>query len=251
MIYTVKQLSLISGVSVRTLHWYDKIGLLVAKRNDTNQYRMYDDTAVDRLQQILFYRELGFELSEIVLLLDSLQSRKASLEAYRNKLLIRIENLQTLLHTLDKTILHEKGEYIMQNEEKFEGFKQELVNKNEALYGEEIRKKYGDAAISSSNKLLLSLGKEKFDEMQALGQEINALLKEAVAKKAAPTSEICKSIAQKHKTWLSYTWAEYSAQAHKGLCEMYVADERFANYYDNAAGAGAAKLLHDAVINNC
>lgn len=251
MIYTVKQLSKISGVSVRTLHWYDKLGLLCAKRNEGNGYRMYDDMLVDRLQQILFYRELGLELSEIGILLDGTQSRKDALISYRQRLVQRLNGLQSLLHTLDKTILHEKGEYIMENNEKFEAFKKELIDKNEAQYGEEIRAKYGNSEVDSSNELLLSMGKEKFDEMQALGEEINALLKTALAENALPNADICKNIAQKHKLWLSYTWKKYSVQAHRGLCEMYIADSRFTDYYDNAAGKGAARLLHDAVAANC
>ena len=121
--YTVKQLSRLAGVSVRTLHYYDEIGLLRPSRVGENGYRFYADLAVLRLQQILFYKELGLSLDEIGQVLEQPEfDVLRALEAHREALRQRLGRLRRLMETLDRTIAHLKGEKIMQTQDLFAGF---------------------------------------------------------------------------------------------------------------------------------
>ena len=134
----------------------------------------------------------------------------------------------------------------MTDSEKFAGFKQKLVDENEKAYGSEVRKAYGDEAADASNRKLLDLSEEQYSAMQALEGQIKAALEAAVAAGESPAGPEGARIAALHKDWLGYTWAKYSPQAHKGLGQMYVADERFTAYYD-AGTPGCARWLCDAI----
>src|SRR5438552_2589890 len=121
--YTVKQLSDLAGVSVRTLHYYDEIGLLRPSSVGANGYRRYDDAAVLRLQQILFYREMGLELLQIRDILDAPDfDLLAALQAHRAALEAKIGRLQALVGTVDSTIMHLTGEVDVSKKELFKGF---------------------------------------------------------------------------------------------------------------------------------
>ncbi|MDP4108592.1 MAG: MerR family transcriptional regulator, partial [Bacillota bacterium] len=148
MEYTVNKLSNLAGVSARTLRYYDQIGLLSPCRLSPSGYRIYGPGEVDRLQQILFYRELGVPLDEIKKIIsdpgfDSL----AALQSYREKLEKQQMKLTLLIKNVDKTINARKGLIIMKDKEKFEGIKQNLIQENEKKYGAEIRQKYGEKAV--------------------------------------------------------------------------------------------------------
>jgi DNA-binding transcriptional MerR regulator/quercetin dioxygenase-like cupin family protein len=123
MAYTVKEVAEMSGVSVRTLHFYDETGLLKPARVGVNGYRYYEEDQLLRLQQILFYRELGFELKQIREVLDRPEFENVSaLQAHREVLEENISRTQTLLKTIDKTLKHVKGDQEMSSEEIFAGF---------------------------------------------------------------------------------------------------------------------------------
>lgn len=245
--YTVQQLATLAGVSVRTLHWYDAQGLLCPAHVTQAGYRLYGSREVDTLQDILFYRALGIPLKQIAALLhapsydrlEALQSHRHALEAQRDK-------LDTLLSTLNKTIQTQQGETEMTDKEKFEGFTKKLVEENEAKYGKEIRARYGDDTVDASNAAMMHLTQEQYDAMQALAAEINTALEAAVQAGETPQGAEGQRIATLHKQWLGYTWPKYTPQAHAGLAQMYVADERFTAYYDTTV-PGCAQFLCDAV----
>ncbi len=250
MEYTVKQLADTAGVSVRTLHWYDTKGLLRPARKTQAGYRVYTEEQVDVLQQIMFCRALEMPLDEIkrVILSDGFDL-DASLAVRRKALVVQRDRINTLIDTLDKTVKSRKGDFTMTDKEKFEGFKQAEIDKNEAAYGDEIRKKYGDEAVASSNEKFKNMTEQKYNEMTALGADINARLEAAVTGGLSPESAEGREIAEMHKKWLMHTWSKYSAQAHKGLAQMYTADERFTQYYDSRV-KGCAQFLKEAVLQN-
>ena len=136
----------------------------------------------------------------------------------------------------------------MSDKEKFEGLKKELLDENETRYGKEIRGKYGEKAIAASNKKFAGMSEADFDEMQETAARLQELLTEAMANGDAG-GEAALAVAALHKKWLSYTWPTYSPEAHRGLAQMYVDDERFTAYYDKASGKGAAVFLRDAIHN--
>lgn len=119
----IKELAELTGVSVRTLHHYDKIGLLVPQKDDWNGYRIYSENDIDKLQQILFFKELDFPLKKIKQILDDpFFDKNVALDLQRHLLIEKKQRIETMLATLDQTIRNEKGEITMTNKEKFTGF---------------------------------------------------------------------------------------------------------------------------------
>ena len=250
MEYTVNKLAKMSGVSTRTLRYYDEIGLLKPTRVAPSGYRIYGQQQVDTLQQILFYRELGFPLDGIKALLYAPDfDREAAFAHHLSALQNKRERLDKLIVNLTKSIAAMKGENIMTDQEKFEGFKQKLIDKNEQTYGGEARAKYGDKAMDESNAQLKGLTKAQYDEGERLRIELEGTLKAAVAT-GDPASEVAQKACALHKQWLCVYSPQYSKEYHMGLGEMYVADERFKAYYDKLA-AGCAEFLRDAINVYC
>ena len=250
MDYTIKKLAKITGVSTRTLRFYDEIGLLVPARKSSNGYRIYGQKEVDLLQQILFYRELDMPLEDIksIVLSDDFD-REAALRSHLKVLKKKRDRLDTLILNLEKTIKYVKGEIVMNDTEKFEGFKQKLIDENEKQYGAEIREKYGEAAVMASNAKLMGMTKEQYMEAEKLSSEINETLKAAV-EQGDPAGELAQKACAAHKKWLSYFWPSYSKEAHAGLGRMYAEDPRFTAYYDKIA-PGCAKFFRDALQIYC
>lgn len=144
--YRIQEAARISGVSVRTLHHYDHIGLLSPQKSD-NQYRYYSEQDMARLQQILFYKYLGFQLKEIQQMLKKSQQDNVAILTHQLKLLRNEEaKLLTIIDTLEKTIQSAKGECTMTTEQKFEGLKYE---DNEA-YKQEAIQRYGKEVIEEA-----------------------------------------------------------------------------------------------------
>lgn len=246
MEYTVQKLSRLAGVSTRTLRYYDEIGILKPARVSSSGYRIYGQTEVDRLQQILFYRELGVDLTSIkeIVTSPSFNAAKA-LKEHREKLLDRRHQLDRLIANVEKTIAWQERRIDMTDKEKFEGFKQQLIEENEAKYGNEVRGKYGNETVDKSNKKLMNMTQEEYEEAVRLGDEVIAVLAEAV-RTGDPAGELAQKAAALHKQWLMHYWSSYSPEAHAGLAQMYVDDERFTAYYDQQQ-PGTAVFLRDAI----
>ncbi|WP_297133789.1 MerR family transcriptional regulator [Terrisporobacter sp.] len=246
MEYSINELSKLAKISKRTLRYYDEINLLKPKRINSSGYRIYGDYEIDQLQQILFYKEMGFKLDEIreiitspsFDILNALTNHKKELIEKRNQINLLIENVE-------KTISYKKGEIYMSNKEKFEGFKKELIDKNEEKYGNEIREKYGNKQVDDANKKMLGLGEEEYKEFEKLSQEIISKLEEAM-EEGNPRGQKAQEACELHKKWLGYTWNFYTKEAHMGLGEMYAADERFKKYYDDNK-EGMAEFFRDAL----
>ena len=247
MEYTIQKLAHLAGISTRTLRYYDQIGLLSPARTNEAGYRIYGAKEVDVLQQILFYKEMGLELARIKeAIQDAEFDSLAALHSHLEKLIEKRRQIDLLIENVKKTIGKEEGKNKMSDREKFEGFKKELVEKNEQKYGKEVREKYGDEVVDQSNANMMGLTEEQYTHMQKLGEKINLLLEEAVKNHEYVEDEIGERVALLHKEWLGYTWQTYSTQAHRGLVQMYVLDERFKAYYDKNV-EGCAEFLKQAV----
>lgn len=247
MVYTVHELAKLSGISSRTLRYYDEIGLLPVGKNESG-YRVYGPDEVDRLQQILFYRELGLALEDIrdIITDPSFDSIEA-LKEHREKLLGKKERLDTLIANVEKTINTREGKTDMTDREKFEGFKQRLIEENEEKYGQEIREKYGEERVQSANQRFKNMTREECAEMERLSAEVNTALKSAI-EAGDPAGPLAQRACELHRQWLLFFWDEaaYSLQAHMALAQMYVDDPRFTAHYD-AIVPGAAVFLRDAM----
>lgn len=243
----MKALSDLSGVSPRTIRYYDQIDLLKPAFINDVGYRFYTIKEVDLLQQILFYRQLKMPLEQIRALMQDVNYQPATALASHLALLQKQkQELDDLIDTIQKTIDYQKGAYIMSDKEKFIGIKQQMIADNEAQFGEEVRKRYGDAAVNKANEKVLSMSETDAKTIEELGNAVITKLKALLDTKDIQ-SELGQEVAVLHKKWLTYYWDEYSAEAHKNLAQMYLADQRFQQFYDDAAGAGATELLVAAI----
>ncbi|WP_427137720.1 MerR family transcriptional regulator [Psychrobacillus psychrodurans] len=247
MEYTVQKLGQLAGISARTLRYYDEIGLLKPTRINSSGYRIYGATEVDRLQQILFYRELGVNLESIKEIMTSPAfDGTQALRDHRDKLLEKRVQLDALINNVDKSIKQTERKISMTDKEKFEGFKQKLVDDNEKKYGKEIRKKYGEDTVNASNVKIKGMTEETYAKIQKLEEQMFMNLK-AGLDTGNPAGEQAQKAADLHKQWLCFYWDQYSKEAHEGLAEMYVSDERFTAYYDKVQ-SGATEFLRDAIV---
>lgn len=225
MDYTVKKLASIAGVSVRTLHYYDELGLLKPKSRSACGYRYYDEEAAVRLQQILFFRELDFGLEEIKKILarpdfdviEALQSQRALLRK-------KSERIRELLATVDKTIKKLKGETDMTIKEYYQGFSDEQIEK----YRTEVRQRWGEDTLKNSEARVTRMGKEKFAALQAEGGVIFKTIADNM-KQGFDSPEIQVQIA-KWRQWLE-NFSTYSDEAVEGLGQVYSQHPDFAQFF--------------------
>ncbi len=248
MNHSINKLAKLSGISARTLRYYDEIGILKPiYRNDSN-YRVYSQNEVDRLQQILFLKRLGVSLYDIKKIICSGSFDEIeTLKKHKENLLIKRGQLDKLIENVDKTIAYKERKIIMTDKEKFEGFKEALVEDNEKKYKEEIRKKYGEDAVEKSNQRFKNMTQEEYVQFEDLGKRIFKAL-EVAFENGDPTSDLAYRAVDLHRQWLTKSWGTYSKEAHINIGKMYVDDERFTAYYDQEK-PGMAKFLRDAIIN--
>ncbi|MEM6768844.1 MAG: MerR family transcriptional regulator, partial [Bacteroidota bacterium] len=226
--YSVKEVSSLSGVTVRTLHHYDKIGLLTPRRRAESGYRYYGEEELLRLQQILFYKELGFPLKEISELLDDPDfDLLTALESHRKALEERQERISTLLNTIDYTISEFQQEKIMKDPKKlYEGLPKEFGT----TYREEAIDKWGKEAIEQAEEALLTLSKEDF---QGLKQELEAVTASLFkAQGEAPEGKTVQKLMVRHYAVIRAFWGtsakeDPQAEAYAELGTLYVHDERY------------------------
>ena len=181
MEYSIKELSELAGVSARTLRYYDEIGLLKPSRVNEAGYRYYGEREVESLQQILFYRERGFELKIIQRIIydenfDMLNAMEEHLQALEKQK----ADTEALILTVQKTIQSIKGECVMSDKEKFQALKEKTVRENEEMYGTEVREKYGDDQVDVSNQKMLNMTETQWERFQGLEKAILMRLEEAV-----------------------------------------------------------------------
>lgn len=246
--YTVKELARLTGLTPRTLRYYDTIGLLCPRRGRENDYRLYGDGEVDRLQQILLYRDMGLPLEEIRSLLDAPGfDREAALREHLQRLQERRREVDALIRTVQITLNDLEGGTTMMDEKKFEGMKRHIIAENEAAYGKELREKYGDEAVEEHTARLSGMSQQEWEQTQTDEEGYKSALRRAV-RTGDPAGEEAREAVRLHAAWLAHYWpaGAVTAQAHVGMAEMYVQDERFTDYYE-AVAPGAAGFLAEAV----
>lgn len=206
MAYTVKRLAEISGVSVRTLHFYDEIDLLKPAYLGDNGYRYYEEEQLLMLQQVLFFRELGFELKTIQTILNQSSFDKVkALKRHRQVLRQQNERTQKLIETIDKTIGRLKGERKMKDQEMYDGFDA----KKQAGYEDYLINRFGDRAkkaIAESKRKIKGWTKTDWEKSSREWDEIcRELTKMMGAGQAAGSAEAQRMI-RRHHQWLQQFW---------------------------------------------
>ncbi len=240
IVLTIKKLASLAGVSVRTLHYYDEIDLLKPSSYSASGYRLYSDEDALRLQQILFFRELGFGLGEIRQILSQPEfDIQQALESHRDLLTKRMERLQGLIDTVEKTIKKLKGETDMNIKEYYDGFSDEQVER----YRQEVRQRWGDKTLRDSEARVMAMGKKKFADLQAEGGAIFQAIADNMSKGFA-SPEVQELIA-KWRAWLE-NFHNYSDEAVLGLGQTYSQHPEFAKFftkYDKALPEFLAKAI--------
>ena len=247
MEYSIRELAALSGVTTRTLRWYDQIGLLKPCRIAESGYRYYGPAEVDRLQEILYFRAIGVGLDQIKECLDDPSyDRRTMLKTHLTALEAEQNRVKELICSVRETLEAEERNEAMSDEKKFEAFKQKLVEENEAKYGKEVREKYGEQEADSANRAMLDMSREQYQNQTELDEAIRSRLESTVKAGLAPAGDEGREIALLHKQWLIGTGMPYEVNRHKGIAELYVADERFTAYYDRVV-SGCARFLRDAI----
>jgi DNA-binding transcriptional MerR regulator len=240
MAMKVKEVADLVGISVRTLHYYDEIGLLTPEETTESGYRLYSDENLETLQQILFFKELGFPLKKIKEIINSPSfDRHDALVLQRKMLLEKRKRLDKMIATIEKTIQHMKGEIQMTNKEKFEGF-----DFSHNPYEQEARELWGDEAVDKANAKLGNMTKE---EQEAMSKEMNSIYQKlASLRNGSPESDEAQAAIKEWYDFLNNNFGNYSLEAFKGLGQMYVDDVRFTKNIDQF-GEGLAKFMRDAM----
>lgn len=235
----VKEVADLVGISVRTLHHYDEIGLLVPDQVTESGYRIYSDENLATLQQILFFKELGFPLKKIKEIIQSPSfDQYEALQLHREILIKKRDQLNQMIHTVEKTILHLKGEIEMANEERFEGFD---FRKNP--YEEEARKRWGDQTVDRSNEVIRNMSKE---EQKAFAQSFDAIYRNLASLRHLPPDSEKAQAAIKEWYELLNKINYYSLEMFKALGQIYVDDQRFTKNIDQY-GEGLAQFMCEAM----
>ncbi|MFI6278203.1 MerR family transcriptional regulator [Streptomyces sp. NPDC050988] len=247
MSYSVGQVAGFAGVTVRTLHHYDEIGLLVPSERSHAGHRRYGDEDLDRLQQILFYRELGFPLDEVAALLDDPETDpRAHLRRQHELLTARIEKLQKMAAAVEHAMEARTMGINLTPEEKFEVF----GDKDPEEHAEEAERRWGGTeAYAESQRRAARYTKDDWKRMQAeaasWGERYDALMEAG----EPATGERAMDMAEEHRQHISQWFYDCSYEIHRGLGEMYMSDERFKEFYDSMR-PGLAEHLRDAITAN-
>jgi DNA-binding transcriptional MerR regulator len=245
--YSVGQVSALAGVTIRTLHHYDQIGLLSPSGRSDSGYRRYEDADVERLHRILLYRELGFSLDEIATILDDPDADAVvHLRKQHGLLKERIARLQMMVTAVEKEMeAHEMGIQLTP-EERFEVW----GDFNPDDYAEEAEERWGGTeAYEESQRRVARYSKEDWLAIQAEAGEIYRRLIEAMRSGELPEGDAATALAEEHRRHISRWFYECGYEIHKGLGEMYVADPRFTSTYEKMA-EGLAMYLRDAIRAN-
>lgn len=240
---TVKQLAAISGVTVRTLHHYDEIGLLAPAYVGGNGYRYYGRAEMLRLQRILFHRELGVPLGEIAALLDlEGEDQVGVLLRHREKLQAERERFGRLIETIDRTVADLKGETHMPNADLYKGFSAET----QAGYEAWLIERYGDpmkADIARSKQAMAKMSETEQAAMMDRLRDIETALAEGMARGVAPDADVVDGVITRHRAWVAAAWDKpCSPEAYAGLADLYLSHPDFVKRYETIAPGFAAWL---------
>ncbi|MGN0642891.1 MAG: MerR family transcriptional regulator [Huintestinicola sp.] len=235
----------LTGVSVRTLHYYDEIGLLKpCAVDEQNRYRYYDESSLMRMQEILFYRELDFPLKDIRTILSSPDySKQTALKEQKRLLTLKKERLERLISALDSAM---KGEKITMNV-----FDNSEFEAQREQYAKEAKEKWGGtAAYKESAKKTKSYTKEKWNEVNSGMDSIIAEFSECRKNGSSPDSAEAQVLVKKWQDFITDNYYTCTKEILSGLGEMYAADERFKANIDRH-GNGTAEFMCAAIKAYC
>jgi MerR family transcriptional regulator, thiopeptide resistance regulator len=245
--YSVGRVADLAGVTIRALHHYDEIGLLSPSGRSAAGYRLYDEPDLERLQRILFYRELGFALEEIATIVDDPRTDAVGhLRRQRGLLTERIERLRKMVAAIDYEMEAREMDIKLTPEERLEVFGNFVPEE----HAEEAEQRWGGtAAYRQSQRRVSNYTKEDWLKIKAEHDEVTANLAALFESGSAPDSEEARAAVEAHRQHISRWYYDCSYEIHRGLTEMYVSDERFRANYD-AHAPGLSEFIRDAARAN-
>ncbi len=245
MNYSIHQLAKLSGVSVRTLHYYDQIGLLTPDQRGKNGYRVYGKKDLLRLQEILFFKELDFSLDHIKKILQSPSfQRETALRDQKHMLDLKQKRLERLIHTLDKTILSMKNQHTLEDEELYDAFKDNDVKQ----YQEEVQQRWGNTqAYQQSISRVKKLTKKEMEALKEKGRLHTQKIADTMHKGVSHPD--VQDLIQQSYEGVNFFY-DCSIDMFEKLGQMYVNDPRFTAYYEKFA-PGLAVFMRDAIQVYC
>ena len=243
----VGEVAALAGVTVRTLHHYDRIGLLSPSERTAAGYRRYAPSDLDRLHRVLVYRALGFSLEEVATLLDDPDADPAAHLRRQHRLLReRLEHTQTMVAALEKEMEAQQMGISLTPEERFELFGDGFS----AEYQAEAEERWGDtAAWAQSQRRTPAHTKEDWVRIRNEGEDVERRFAAALASGVPAGSAEAMDIAEEHRQQISRNFYDCPPAMHAGLGRMYVEDERFAANYERTA-TGLAQYVSTAVQAN-
>lgn len=243
---TVGQIAAEFGVTVRTLHHYDNIGLLVPSERSYSGYRLYTSDDVERLSQIVAYRRLGFSLEDVSSVLATGADALAHLQRQRVTVSQRMDELSSLAHALDRAMEAEVNGYQITREEQREIFGGTFSDE----YSAEAQERWGDTdAWAQSSKRTKHYDKAQWEQIKTETDEINDAFAALLTAGTPATSDDAVAVAERARMQINTWFYDCSPQMHAGIAQMYVADPRFMKNYEEHT-AGLAQYVHDAVQEN-
>ncbi len=243
--YTVHELAELAGVSVRTLHYYDQIGLLSPARTKGNGYRRYSKPDLLKLQQILFFRELEFSLEDIKQIITAPGFDMAEALRDQRKLIeLKRERLGRLIKTIDKTIKTIHNETTMDNKELYDNFSTEEMEELSA----EAKRRWGNTdAYKESEQKLRNMDKAGWDKIKQEGHDILSKGAALIERGISPDSPEAEALIAEHYRHL-HNFYTPSYEMYKGLADMYVTDPRFKAHFEQYH-KDLPQFMHDAMIH--
>ena len=250
MAYKIRQMAGLAGVSVRTLHHYDRIGLLKPESVNPAGYRLYAEHDLEKLQQILFFKELGFSLKQAGEIINNPAfDRQAALQNQRELLLKQRRRLDRIIESVEQTLVSIQGGKKMSTQEMFGPFDMSEIEAHQRKYAAETKEKYGDtAAYKESQRRASQYNAEDWARITARGNEIFTKL---AALMERPVSD--PGVQEWVAAWrrhISDNFYDCTPEMFKGLGEMYTADERFTKNIDKIR-PGLAEYLKEGILFYC
>ena len=246
-LHTVGEVAGLARVTVRTLHHYDRIGLLVPSGRSESGYRLYDYDDLERLRQIRLLRELRFSLDAIGQMLDApAYDRRSALEAQRELLRERQQRTDQIIRGVDRALAAMEEEEEMDRTEMFEG----LDEFDHAQYEDEARERWGHTdAYKESMRRTRRYGKGDWARIKAEGEAVMARLAELMTDGAHAAGRAAMDLAEEHRCHIDRWFYPCNHGMHRNLAEMYTADPRFEEYFEKRA-RGLAAFVQDAIRAN-
>lgn len=244
---TVGQVAEQYGVTVRTLHHYDEIGLLAPGERTSAGYRLYSDKDIARLQHVVVYRRLGFALEEIALLLDDASADLGEhLRRQREAVMSRLDEMRGLVTAIDRALEKEMSGIKLTKEEQKELFGDGFSDD----YAEEAEQRWGETeAWKQSQKRTAEYTKEDWAAVKAEVDATNAAFVTAMADGEPATGERAMDAAEAHRLHIHHRFYDLTPEFHRGLGDMYLADPRFTKTYEGVT-PGMAQYVRDAIHAN-